>query len=63
MDIQCRSDSMFSEHVEKRSPNNADHLQIERGVYRPQLAAVDYIVGREFRSSLVHRGSSTTRGS
>jgi len=47
---------VFSEHGQDRSPNIADHLQIERGDIEAGFQAADYIVEREFKSSAVHQG-------
>jgi CO/xanthine dehydrogenase Mo-binding subunit len=47
---------VFSGRSQDGSPNIADHLQIERGDIDAGFKAADYIVEREFRSSLVHQG-------
>src|SRR5229473_708182 len=47
---------VFSEHGKDRPPNVADHIQIERGDIAAGFKAADYIIEREFKSSLVHQG-------
>src|SRR5260370_2893279 len=47
---------VFSEHGKDRPPNIADHIQIERGDIASGFKAPDYIIEREFKSSLVHQG-------
>src|SRR5260370_26334870 len=46
----------LSEDGKDRPPNIADHIQIERGDIAAGFKAADYIIEREFKSSLVHQG-------